>query len=165
MQPVNEPSKTPAFIIHYPAPEDVVINNPSFASYSRNQLYQFMQWESRITDPGIACYMPAIRSKYGTIAEGWLIGVPLGAREMMNLPQADVVDMIAKAVDMGRDLGAEIVGLGALTSVVTKGGKAVTGRGVAITSGNSFTTLMAIEALFLGAEKMYIEPIAAPGRK
>ncbi len=156
-------SKKFAFIIHYPAPEDVVINNPSFASYSRNQLYQLMQWESRITDPGIACYMPAIRSKCGTIAEGWLIGVPLGAREMMNLPQADVVDMIAKAVDMGRDLGAEIVGLGALTSVVTKGGKAVTGRGVAITSGNSFTTLMAIDALFLGAEKMYIEPIAARG--
>jgi len=163
LQPGERASKKFAFIIHYPAPEDVVINNPSFASYSRNQLYQLMQWESRITDPGIACYMPAIKSKCGTIAEGWLIGVPLGAREMMNLPQADVVDMIAKAVDMGRDLGAEIVGLGALTSVVTKGGKAVTGRGVAITSGNSFTTLMAIEALFLGAEKMYIEPIAARG--
>ena len=163
LQPGEQASKKFAFIIHYPAPEDVVTNNPSFASYSRNQLYQLMQWESRITDPGIACYMPAIRSKCGTIAEGWLIGVPLGAREMMNLPQADVVDMIAKAVDMGRDLGAEIVGLGALTSVVTKGGKAVTGRGVAITSGNSFTTLMAIDALFLGAEKMYIEPIAARG--
>jgi predicted amino acid dehydrogenase len=105
--------------------------------------------------------MPAIKSKNGTIAEGWLIGVPFGAREIMNLPHEDVIAIIAKGVDMGRDLGAEIVGLGALTSVVTRGGKAVTGRDVAITSGNSFTTLMAIEALFLGAEKMYIEPIAA----
>ncbi|HBQ26105.1 MAG TPA: aminotransferase III, partial [Syntrophomonas sp.] len=32
------------------------------------------------------------------------------------------------------------------------------GRGVAITSGNSFTTLMAMEALFAGAEKMHINP-------
>ena len=97
------------------------------------------------------------------MAEGWLIGVPLGAKEMMSLPSELTIDMIARAVDMGRDLGAEIVGLGALTSVVTRGGRAVTGRDVAITSGNSFTTMMAIEALFLGAEKMYIEPIGAQG--
>ncbi|HEX3010555.1 MAG TPA: aminotransferase III, partial [Syntrophomonadaceae bacterium] len=67
------------------------------------------------------------------------------------------------AVDIGRDLGAEIVGLGALTSVVTRGGRSVTGRNVAITSGNSFTTLMGIEALFMGAEKMNIDTIAAHG--
>jgi Ornithine/acetylornithine aminotransferase len=159
----EKPSRKFAFIIHYPAPEDVVTNNPSFASYTRAQLYAHMQWESQTRDPGIVCHMPALRSADGTVAEGWLIGVTLGAREMMNLPNEDVVDTIARAVDMGRDLGAEIVGLGALTSVVTKGGKSVTGRGVAITSGNSFTTLMAIEALFLGAEKMYIELIAAHG--
>ncbi|MEA4924043.1 MAG: aminotransferase class III-fold pyridoxal phosphate-dependent enzyme [Syntrophomonadaceae bacterium] len=163
LKPGEKPSKRFAFIIHYPAPEDVIINNPSFISYSRAQLYEHMQWESQTRDPGIVCYMPAIRSAHGDIAEGWLIGVPLGAREMMNLPNEEVVDIIARAVDMGRDLGAEIVGLGALTSVVTKGGKSVTGRGVAITSGNSFTTLMAVEALFLGARKMYIEPIAAHG--
>lgn len=163
LQPDEKPDRKFAFIIHYPAPEDVVINNPSFAGYNRDQLYRHMQWESQTTDPGMVCYMPALKSKSGAIAEGWLIGVPLGAREMMNMPREEVVDIIARAVDMGRDLGAEIVGLGALTSVVTKGGKAVTGRNVAITSGNSFTTLMAIEALFLGAEKMNIELIAARG--
>jgi predicted amino acid dehydrogenase len=152
-----------AFIIHYPAPEDVILNNPSFVSFKRDELYKFLEWESRTTDPGIVCYMPAIRSAQGTIAEGWLVGVPLGAREIMNLPHEHTVDIIARAVDMGRDLGAEIVGLGALTSVVTRGGRSVTGRNVAITSGNSFTTLMAIEALFLGAEKMYIDPISASG--
>ncbi|MFA7077584.1 MAG: aminotransferase class III-fold pyridoxal phosphate-dependent enzyme [Syntrophomonas sp.] len=163
LQAGEQPDKRFAFIIHYPAPEDVVINNPSFTTYSRDELYQFMQWESRNNDPGVTCYMPAIKSLNGTVAEGWLIGVPLGAREIMSMPNGETVDIIARAVDMGRELGAEIVGLGALTSVVTRGGRAVTGRDVAITSGNSFTTLMAIEALFLGADKMYIEPIAARG--
>jgi len=161
--PGEKPARKFAFLIHYPAPEDVVINNPSFRDYSREELYRFMHWESLTTDPGICNYMPAIKSKLGTIAEGWLIGVPLGAREMMSWPNEDTVDIISRAVDMGRDLGAEIVGLGALTSVVTKGGRAVTGRGVAITSGNSLTTLMAVEALFSGAEKMNIDPIAARG--
>ncbi|NLN86439.1 MAG: aminotransferase class III-fold pyridoxal phosphate-dependent enzyme [Syntrophomonadaceae bacterium] len=161
LQPGEKPARKFAFDIHYPAPEDVVINNPSFAAYTRDELYKLMEWESKTNVPGLTCTMPALRSLDGTVAEGWLIGVPMGAREIMGLPNRDVVDVIARAVDMGRDMGAEIVGLGALTSVVTKGGRAVTGRDVAITSGNSFTTLMAIEALFLGAEKMNIEPVAA----
>ncbi len=152
-----------AFIVHYPGPEDVMLNNPSFERYSRDELYQLIHWQSRNSDPGIVNYMPAIRSLQGTIAQGWMIAVPLGAREIMSMPNEETAAMIAKAVDMGRDLGAEIVGLGALTSVVVKGGRAVTGRGVAITSGNSLTTLMAVEALFLGADHMNIDPIAARG--
>jgi predicted amino acid dehydrogenase len=150
-----------AFVIHYPAPEDVVLNNPSFAGYSRENLYRFMQWQSQIKDPGVVCHMPAIRSRSGSTAEGWLIGVPLGGREIMSWPKNEVVDIIARAVDMGRDLGAGIVGLGALTSVVTRGGRAVSGRQVAITSGNSFTTIMAAEAVLLAARKMHVDTASA----
>ena len=152
-----------AFIIHYPAPEDVVVNNPSFNKFTRDELYQFMAWQSQNSEPGMVCHMPAIRSASGSIGEGWLIGVPFGAKEIMNLPKEQTVSVIQKAVDMGRDLGAKIVGLGALTSVVTRGGRSVLGRDVAITSGNSFTTLMAIEALFRGAEKMRIPFTQAKG--
>lgn len=152
-----------AFIIHYPAPEDVIINNPSFKSYTRDEIYKFMAWQVTYSEPGIVCHMPAIRSKNGTVAEGWLIGVPLGAREMMNLPREKTVEIIQKAVDLGREQGARIVGLGALTSVVTRGGRSVQGRNVAITSGNSFTTLMALEGLFTGAEKMHIDIEQAVG--
>jgi predicted amino acid dehydrogenase len=92
-----------------------------------------------------------------------LIGVPFGAREMMNLPREETLGVIKKAVELGRELGAEIVGLGALTSVVSRGGRALTGQGVAITSGNSFTTLMAMEALLAGARKMRIDFTIARG--
>ncbi|WP_054695412.1 aminotransferase class III-fold pyridoxal phosphate-dependent enzyme [Syntrophomonas palmitatica] len=157
----ENPQECFAFVIHYPAPEDVSINNPSFNSFNRQELLNFLSWQSTMSNPGVACYMPAIKSKNGKIAHGWLIGVPLGGREIMRLPREHCVEVITKAVDMGRDLGAGIVGLGALTSVVTAGGRAVQGRGVGITSGNSFTTLMAMEALFLGADKMRIEASAA----
>lgn len=157
------PSKKFAFIIHYPGPEDVVLNNPSFDSYSRDELYRFMEWESRAAQPGVVCHLPAVRSKDGTIGEGWLIGVPYGGREIMGACREDAVAAIRKAVDIGRDLGAGIIGLGALTSVVTRGGRSVQGRGVAITSGNSFTTLMAMEALAAGAVKMNINLNQARG--
>ncbi len=153
----EKPEKKFAFIIHYPSPEDVVLNNPSFERYSQEELYRFLQWQSGSPDPSMVCHMPAIRSKNGALAEGWLIGVPFGGREIMSMPRKETVAMIARAVDLGRSLGAEIVGLGALTSVVTGGGRLVVGRDVAITSGNSFTTLMAIEALYSGAEKMHLD--------
>lgn len=160
---IETPDKKFAFIIHYPAPEDIVANNPSFVRFSRNELYEFLDWQSLTGEPGLVCHMPAIRSRSGSLAEGWLIGVPYGARQIMSLPREEVVDVIGKAVEMGRDLGAGIVGLGALTSVVTRGGRSVMERGVAITSGNSFTVLMAMEALYSGAEKMNIDVYRARG--
>lgn len=152
-----------AFIIHYPGPEDVIANNPSFVRFSRDELQQFLDWQTLTSEPGIVCHMPAIRSRDGNIAEGWLIGVPYGARQIMSLPREEVVDVIGQAVEMGRDLGAGIVGLGALTSVVTRGGRSVTDREVAVTSGNSFTVLMAMEALYRGAERMHIDAQQARG--
>jgi acetylornithine/succinyldiaminopimelate/putrescine aminotransferase/predicted amino acid dehydrogenase len=158
LKPGEEASEKFAFIIHYPAPEDVVANNPSFVKFNREELYRFLDWQKDSPGVQVVCHMPAIRSLDGKIAEGWLIGVPFGAREMMNLPRRETVTMVTEAVDLGKELGAGIVGLGALTSVVTRGGRSVQDRGVAITSGNSFTTLMAMEALFAGAEKMHIKP-------
>jgi acetylornithine/succinyldiaminopimelate/putrescine aminotransferase/predicted amino acid dehydrogenase len=157
------PSRKFAFIIHYPGPEDVVLNNPSFDAYSREELFRFMEWESRAAEPGVVCHLPSIRSLDGTVAEGWLIGVPYGGREIMGSCREEAVEAIRKAVDIGRDLGAGIIGLGALTSVVTRGGRSALGRGVAITSGNSFTTLMAMEALAAGAGKMKINLEQARG--
>jgi len=152
-----------AFIVHYAAPEDVVANNPSFAAYTRDEVYKLMEWQSKTKEAGLVCHMPAIRSRAGKIAEGWLIGVPFGAREIMNLPCEKTSDVIKQAVDMGRDMGAKVVGLGALSSVVTRGGRAVQNRGIAVTSGNSYTVLMAMEALVRGAEKMHINLESARG--
>lgn len=159
----EKPTNKFAFIIHYPGPEDIVANNPSFVRFSRNELHQLLDWQCQTGEAGMVCHMPAIRSRNGNAAEGWLIGVPYGARQIMSRPREEVVRVIGEAVDMGRDLGAGIVGLGALTSVVTRGGRSVTDRNVAITSGNSFTVLMAIEALYRGAEKMHIDIAQAQG--
>lgn len=159
----EKPERKFAFIIHYAAPEDVVLNNPSFATFSKDEIYQLMEWQAKTKEAGLVSYMPAIRSKDGTVAEGWLIGVPFGARQIMSLPREVTGDVIKQAVDMGRELGAGIIGLGALSSVVTRGGRTVQNRGIAITSGNSFTVLMAMEAVILGAEKMHINLETARG--
>lgn len=146
-----------AFIIHYPGPEDIIANNPSFSRFERDELYRLLEWQASMPEPAVCCHMSAIRSRQGHAVEGWLIGVPYGGREIMSKPRTEVVDTILQAVDMARDLGAQVVGLGALTSVVTRGGRDVLGRGIAVTSGNSLTTVMALEALYQSAQKMNID--------
>lgn len=157
LAPGEEASGRFAFIIHYPGPEDIIANNPSFSRFAREELYQLMEWQASIPEPAVCSHMPAIRSSQGHVVEGWLIGVPYGGREIMSKPRSEVVDTIINAVDLARDLGAQVVGLGALTSVVTRGGRDVLGRGISVTSGNSLTTVMALEALYKGAQKMNID--------
>jgi predicted amino acid dehydrogenase len=65
---------------------------------------------------------------------------------------------VKKGVRTARKLGAGIVGLGALTSVVSQGGAALLDEGVGITTGNSYTVAAAMESLALAARKLGIDP-------
>ncbi|NPV90921.1 MAG: aminotransferase class III-fold pyridoxal phosphate-dependent enzyme [Firmicutes bacterium] len=159
----EQPKNRFAFLIHYPGQAELVNATPSFEQWSAEQQEGFLEWSAREPQPELVCHVPAVRSLAGATAEGWLIGVPFGAKQMMELPRRQVVETIQEAVDMAVDLGAQIVGLGAYTSVVTQGGRDVQGRGVAITSGNSFTIAMAVEGVFKGAEMMGIDIPSARG--
>lgn len=82
---------------------------------------------------------------------GSLITVPLTATQLLTLPRTQVQDKISAAVDKARDLGAEIVGLGALTAPVSAGGKLFAKRSdIGVTNGNAFTAVMTL----LGMERL-----------
>jgi fatty aldehyde-generating acyl-ACP reductase len=84
--------------------------------------------------------------EHGT--HGTIITVPLSARQMLNLPPRFVRAKINQAIDHARNIGCEIVGLGALTAPVTLGGKTLTDRtDIAITNGNAFTAAMTFKAI------------------
>ncbi|NSW82860.1 MAG: aminotransferase class III-fold pyridoxal phosphate-dependent enzyme [Syntrophothermus sp.] len=154
LNPGEKPSHRFAFLIHYPGHDDLIHATPSLEQLREDQLEKFLDWQAIDPEPEVLCHMPALRCRAGEVIEGWLIGVPFGGKQMMKLPRSVTVPVIQQAVDMARDLGADVVGLGAYTSVVTRGGRDVQGRGVPVTSGNSFTIAVAVEATFLGAEKM-----------
>jgi predicted amino acid dehydrogenase len=65
--------------------------------------------------------------------------VPFGARHMLDQP-GEARRRVTAAVDRAARLGADVVGLGALTAPVTAGGAALRGRtDIGITNGNAFT--------------------------
>jgi len=162
--PGEKPSEKFAFLIHYPAVMDMVKNNPSFIKLDAAELEKLLDWEASLeAHPDVIVHLPAFKSKAGKIAEGWLIGVPYSGKHLLDMPRKKAVSTLAEAVDLAKTLGAKIVGLGAYTSIVSRGGSDLQGRGVAITSGNSFTVATAFDALMKGASMMDINPEKATG--
>ncbi|HEY0866976.1 MAG TPA: hypothetical protein VGE01_06350 [Fimbriimonas sp.] len=88
-----------------------------------------------------------VRSKAGAMTEGWFIGCPLTPNQMVrSLPLETVYDKIVEACVVAADQGAQLVGLGAFTSVVGDGGISIAQRSpIPVTTGNSYTVATAIE--------------------
>jgi len=108
-------------------------------------------------EPMVVSRITGVRSLTGAETEGWFIGCPLSPRMMLELPLEVVYDKIVRCGQIAQELGAEIIGLGAFTSVVGDGGITIASRlNIAVTTGNSYTVATAIEAAALGAEKMGI---------
>ncbi len=98
---------------------------------------------------------------------GWIIVVPIGARQLLTEDRRWVLGRIEHAVDRAQALGAEVVGLGALTAPVTGGGRLLRERdGLTLTTGNAFTahvTLEALRRLLPAAPGAHVAVIGATG--
>ncbi|MCD8199162.1 MAG: shikimate dehydrogenase [Phascolarctobacterium sp.] len=99
-------------------------------------------------------HITGVKSPYAE-AEGWFVGCPLTARQMLELPEEFVIDRIIEAGHIAEDLGAKIVGLGAFTSIVGDAGITVAKHlNIAVTSGNSYTVATAVQGTKVAAVMM-----------
>ncbi|WP_208721124.1 aminotransferase class III-fold pyridoxal phosphate-dependent enzyme [Corallococcus aberystwythensis] len=83
----------------------------------------------------------------GRTAYGEFIVVPRTAEEFLRMPSTQAQAEVRAAVDLARKRGAHVVGLGAYTSVVTRGGLSLRKSPVALTTGNSYTVVSAVDAV------------------
>jgi predicted amino acid dehydrogenase len=79
------------------------------------------------------------RVHIGDAQVGHVVLVPFGARHLLAAP-AEGRARVSRAVDKAVELGADVVGLGALTATVTGGGVSLRRRtDIAVTNGNAYT--------------------------
>ena len=77
---------------------------------------------------------------------------------MLKLPPREVYRKIVAAGRMAEELGAKILGLGAYTAVVGDGGRAIAQElDIAVTTGDSYTAAVAIQAVHSAVERMGID--------
>jgi acetylornithine/succinyldiaminopimelate/putrescine aminotransferase/predicted amino acid dehydrogenase len=141
-----------AFLIHYTEMDDLVLTGPpGFAhldSALKERWTEWMRsWSARRFDAGVACHVPAIHSKKGGYAEGWLIAAPLMPRQMLRLPLRDREVLIKAYVDTAKRLEVDMLGLGAFTSIITRNGADIADCGLHVTTGNSLTAAASAESL------------------
>lgn len=141
-----------AFLIHPTTSDDLYTSGPaSFRDLTLAQRHNWERWiaswSQRHYEPGIVYHLPAVHSRAGGYAEGWLIGIALTPEQLIRLKRYESNRLMAECVAMARDLNVDVLGLGAFTSVITRNGADLTGCGVNITTGNSLTAMAAVESL------------------
>jgi fatty aldehyde-generating acyl-ACP reductase len=95
-------------------------------------------------------HITGIRSATGAEIEGYFIACPLTPKQLLTLPAEVVYPKLIACGKKAEELGAKIIGLGALTSVVGDGGITVSKNlNIAVTTGNAYTVATAVE----GAKK------------
>jgi len=84
----------------------------------------------------------------GKEIKGWFIACPYTPRRMMELPERTVYRKITQTGRLAEKLGAQILGLGAFTSVVGDAGVTIANAlDVPVTTGDSYTVIVAVDAI------------------
>jgi predicted amino acid dehydrogenase len=93
----------------------------------------------------------------GKEIKGWFIACPFTPKRMLQLPERMVYDKIIQTGRLAEKLGANILGLGAFTSVVGDAGVTIAhALDIPVTTGDSYTVSLAVEAVQKAAEIMEI---------
>lgn len=124
-----------AFIVHPRTERDILRKLPFLRPFPHSVRLAFQ----RYWFPGTVSPITGLTAKDGTPIPGYVISIPMAA-DLMLKERDRALAQIRRAVMLARNRGANIVGLGALTSSLTRGGLALTDiEGVAITTGHAFT--------------------------
>lgn len=146
-----------AFIIHPLKPKDAARKYPIARLFPDAAIELFLRHKA----PVIASKVTGVKSITGAETEGWFLGCPLTPKQML----ADVdlaYKRIIECAHMAHELGAEIIGLGAFTSVVGDGGITVAKHSpISVTTGNSYTVATAIEGTLHACCEVGVDPSGA----
>ncbi|MBX5468122.1 MAG: SDR family NAD(P)-dependent oxidoreductase [Firmicutes bacterium] len=109
--------------------------------------------------PMVVSHVTGVRSLTGETLEGWLIGLPLTPKVLLESPYPWVLHRLEQAGRLAERLGAEILGLGAFTKIAGDRGVSLAQRlNIPVTTGNSYTTATAVEGALKAAARMGIDP-------
>jgi acetylornithine/succinyldiaminopimelate/putrescine aminotransferase/predicted amino acid dehydrogenase len=158
-QPSGDPDEGRfAFLVHPLHLKNFTEFDESLKFFDENQLRNLVNRWNDLVEPFLVG-QTVITSQTGKEAYGEFICVSRTSEELMEMPREQVLKELGAAVNLAKKRGAKIVGLGAYTSVVTKGGRDLRNLGVPLTTGNSYTVAAAVEATLEAARQLNI-PIA-----
>ncbi len=114
--------------------------------------------------PFIYSHVTGIKSPTGAEAEGWLISVGGTPKEMLAHSPEFTYSRLLEAAELGRKLGAQVMGLGAFTKVVGDAGVTVSKQApLPVTTGNSYSASGALWAAHAAMRKLGVARVDDDG--
>jgi predicted amino acid dehydrogenase len=143
-----------AFVIH-PLTVADIWRHPALRG-ARHLPARAVEWASARMPPLHLSRITGIRSAgTGVDAEGELFSLGATPRQMLALPARHTYDQLLAVCHRAARRGARILGLGAFTSIVGDAGVTVAREApIAVTSGNSLTVAMTLEAAKMAVRRM-----------
>jgi acetylornithine/succinyldiaminopimelate/putrescine aminotransferase/predicted amino acid dehydrogenase len=137
-----------AFLIH-PLDDGYYSSfDPTLAALAPHELARVTRDLSALMDPFVLS-AARVTSRTGQAIHGEFISLPWTAAQMASMPRQEAAAGVRAALELARSRGARMVGLGAFTSVVTRGGLDVSREGIPVTTGNSYTAVASAQAVAL----------------
>jgi fatty aldehyde-generating acyl-ACP reductase len=138
-----------AFILH-PINIYDAVKKYTFAKFLHKNI---IHWWSRFFWPVIGCRIEGFKDTNGNNIDGWIVACPFTTRHMVSDIQL-ARHKVMQTIKFAEKIGAEVIGLGAFTSIVTDSGLATLGKTKSyITTGNAYSAAIAIENLVTLLEK------------
>lgn len=151
-----------AFIVHPIDAHDVARlgGKYKFVRYLPEPVVEF---GLKLKQPSVVSKVEGVRSKSGAVTDGWFIGLPLVPKQIIDPDSLEeVYAKIVRCTEIAGELGADLIGLGAFTSVVGDGGITIRQRSpIPVTTGNSYTVATAIEGTLKAAAMLDIDLASA----
>jgi predicted amino acid dehydrogenase len=146
-----------AFIIHPLDTDDMARKYSLATKFPKPWIEKIMTF----LPPVKASQITGVKSAYSQV-EGWFIGCTLTAKQMVSLPTEQVLKKIIQSGKLAEKLGAKIVGLGAMTSVIGDAGITIAKNlKIPVTTGNSYTVATAVEGAKKAAKIMGLDIMKA----
>ncbi len=139
-----------ACIAHFMEPSDLLRWDPSLAPLSNEACKILLDNLEGLLDPFVVDEQ-SFSSSTGETVDLYLIGVPITAEQIMNALRTgrikEVAKQIEKASQIAKNLGVSQLGLTGYSSIATNNGTALIEDDFGITSGNSLTAALSLDAL------------------
>lgn len=134
--------------------------SPIFSSLDQSVLEEKLKLTKDLAEFNIF-HTQILKNAEGKEIEIVLLAIPMTSQELKksfsSKDKHKIISKVQRAIDYAKELGANTVGLGQFTSIVSGNGIYLDSRGLNLTTGNSFTIALTIESALKAAKEKNID--------
>jgi acetylornithine/succinyldiaminopimelate/putrescine aminotransferase/predicted amino acid dehydrogenase len=161
---LNPPPLKVAWLFHMLDGEDLLVLEPGASSLTAEERERYLRHFAPRSNPIVANSFD-VRSITGATVRFYAICIPHTSRQMKDaLDHRDffrVRHSIDKAIKVARHIGCDVIALGQYTSIVTMNATTLQVPRAGVTTGNSYTIGLALEAIARAHEQRGLDPAGA----